>query len=145
MSRVATIIAGYLAAVSVASIIVISPFWVTNPTAPGLVLFLAVSLAVTVLVSLIPALLVAIHAERVRARRLGFYLLWGLVAGAIGFVVMLGLVAALGGGLTGGGSFIAGSVLIMAGAGLAGGFTYWVIAGRHAGLARQTPDKPSET
>jgi hypothetical protein len=133
-SRVPVILAGYLAAVVVASMIVISPFWIMNPLAPGLILFLAVALAVTMLVSLIPALLVAIHAERTKVRGLGFYLLWGLTAGGIGYVVMLGLVAAIGGNFAGGEAFIAGSMLVMAGAGVAGGFTYWIIAGRNAGL-----------
>jgi hypothetical protein len=139
-SRVPVILAGYFAAVVVASVIVISPFWIMNPLAPGLVLFLAVSLAVTTLVSLIPALLVAIHAERAKVRGLGFYLLWGLTAGAIGFVVMIGLVVAIGGNLAGGNAFAAGTVLLMACAGMAGGFTYWLVAGRNAGLSRPAPE-----
>jgi hypothetical protein len=139
-SRVPVILAGYLAAVVVASVIVIGPFWIMSPLAPGIVLFLVVALAVTTLVSLIPALLVAIHAERTKVRALGFYLLWGLTAGAISFVVMLGLVYAIGGNLAGGESFAAGTALLMACAGMAGGLTYWLIAGRNAGLSRSAPE-----
>jgi hypothetical protein len=139
-SRVPVILAGYLAAVVVASVIVVSPFWLQDPLAPGVVLFLAVSLAITALVSLLPALLVAVHAESTKARGLGFYLFWGLVAGGIGFVVMLGLVLAIGGSFTGGESFIAMAVLVMVAAGVAGGFTYWAIAGRTAGMARKAPE-----
>jgi hypothetical protein len=135
-SRVPVILAGYLAAVVVASLIVISPFWVMNPLAPGLILFLTVALAVTTLVSLIPALLIAIHAERTKVRGLGFYLSWGLVAGGIGFVVMIALIVAIGGNFVGSTTFLPGAALVMAGAGTAGGLTYWAIAGRNAGLAR---------
>jgi hypothetical protein len=81
---------------------------------------------------LVAALLVIVLAEALRLRSPLFY----AAAGGLGLVILYyGLGLAERG--PGGDALVGREVEIMAGAGIAGGFVYWAIAGRNAGAWRE--------
>lgn len=139
-SRAPAIAAGYLAAVGVASAIVVGPFWIANPAGAGRWMFLGIAFVVTAAITLVPALVAVIHAERRGRRDLAFHLVCGLAAGGLGFVAMLVFFVAIGGKFVGDGGFFWGAALVMAAAGSAAGATYWAIAGRRAGAWHTPPE-----
>jgi hypothetical protein len=81
--------------------------------------------------ALLPAMLVVVLAEGFGIRSILLY----AVAGGLGFA---GLATGLGvGEREPGGALIGRELEIMAGAGIAAGFIYWAMAGRHAGAWRE--------
>ena len=112
-------------------------------------LFVSMVSALVALLALIPTLMIGIYAERAAVRSSLFYAVSGAAVGLCGLGLYgLGLIWRSSGPLSetlppdatavGLGAILAGVAAVVAFAGIAGGLTYWAIAGRNAG-GRRTP------
>jgi hypothetical protein len=141
--RVLLILLGYAAAVLVASLVITGAIWFPSlwhdlaRADLGFPFFvLRVSLVALTALSIIPAVLAVLFAERKGIRAARAYVAFGAAIGAIGLLVgAIFFTAPPGTGLA--------VALALVAAGALGGLTYWQIAGRTAGLSRPAKAQPA--
>jgi hypothetical protein len=143
MRRVPVILLGYAAAVLATSIVVVATFWlglvlVTGPSSTWLpfgtlIEWTAISV---VLISIIPAAIGVLIAERKGLRAARFYIAFGALTGIAGLIIQMVMSTSEPGEI--GLAIAAYGVVSMLAAGALGGLAYWSIAGRRAGGSAAT-------